>query len=347
MEIPLIPDLCNPKWLIIQEILKSIGSKHAQKIASRLKIPDVQVFLDCMKILTLADAFELEYSYVISEIKVNDNLKSFMGLNQVPEVEYLYRFVSKLDNNCLNSFFRNIFKIPSAQHDTGRKYVIIDTTSIPIDINTWRKRHKIGDGKKYTWSYSSSEGYYVGYKLILAIDAITFEVLGFEIYDGSPNDSKLLEEFVEKLCNSRKLRRGDLVICDRGFTASKNYHILLSRFLLVPMIFARKNTDLKRILTTLTPPLDVWNGKKYLLDIWKKNVREFIEILEIWPTFREFRSGIELFFNVSKNCIRLNKVHQFTLESVLKKVIRALHLTSELIRTSKWHNIGIRELAQM
>ncbi len=42
----------DPKWLIIQEILKSIGSKHAQKIASRLKIPDVRVFLDCMKIRT-------------------------------------------------------------------------------------------------------------------------------------------------------------------------------------------------------------------------------------------------------------------------------------------------------
>ncbi len=64
----------------------------------------------------------------------------------------------------------------------------------------------------------------MGYKLILAIDAITFEVLGFEICSGSPDDSKLLEEFVEKLCNSRKLRRRDLVICDRGFTATKNYH---------------------------------------------------------------------------------------------------------------------------
>ncbi len=91
----------DPKWLIIQEILKSIGSKHAQKIASRLKIPDVQVFLDCMKILTLADAFELEYSYVISEIKVNNKLKCFMGLNQVLEVEYLYRFVSKLGDHQL------------------------------------------------------------------------------------------------------------------------------------------------------------------------------------------------------------------------------------------------------
>ena len=54
---------------------------------------------------------------------------------------------------------------------------------------------------------------------------------------------------------------------------------------------------------------------------------------------------IELFFNVAKNCVRLNKVHQFTKESVGKKVIRAFHLTSELIGTSKLFNIGVRELA--
>ncbi|NJD75512.1 MAG: hypothetical protein FIB08_00255 [Candidatus Methanoperedens sp.] len=51
MEIPLIPDLSNPKWLIVQEMLKSISSAHAKKIASRLKIPDVKIFLDCIKIL--------------------------------------------------------------------------------------------------------------------------------------------------------------------------------------------------------------------------------------------------------------------------------------------------------
>ena len=87
--------------------------------------------------------------------------------------------------------------------------------------------------------------------------------------------------------------------------------------------------------------------KPYLLDIWKKIVREFVQIAEIWPTFKEIRSNIELFFNVAKNCVRLNKVHQFTKESVGKKVIRAFHLTSELIGTSKLFNIGIRELAEM
>lgn len=66
-----------------------------------------------------------------------------------------------------------------------------------------------------------------------------------------------------------------------------NYHILISRFVLVPMIFARKNTDVKRIITTLTPQISIWNGKKYLLNIWKKIVKELAEILEIWPVLRE------------------------------------------------------------
>ena len=284
---------------------------------------------------------------MISEIKSNISLKRFIGLENIPEVDYFYKFISKLENNQLNTYFRNIFKVSSNTHKKGRRYVIIDTTSIPVDINTWRKRFKIGKGKKYEWSHSSSEGFYVGYKVILAIDALTFEVLGFEIFEGSPNDAKILEKFVEKLCNSRKVRMGDFIMCDRGFTSKINYHILISRYLLVPMIFARKNTDVKRIVSTLTPPISIWNGKKYLLNIWKKIVKEFVEILEIWRVFRELRSKIELFFNVAKNCVRLNKVHQFTKESVGKKVIRAFHLASELIRTSKLFNIGVRELAEM
>jgi hypothetical protein len=78
------------------------------------------------------------------------------------------------------------------------------------------------------------------HKVILAIDAFTFEVLGFEIFEGSPNDAKLLEKFIRKLCNSRTVRMGDFIMCDRGFTSMKNYHILISGFLLVPMIFEGK-----------------------------------------------------------------------------------------------------------
>ncbi|HUV83895.1 MAG TPA: hypothetical protein VMW53_12610 [archaeon] len=93
MNIPLIPDLTNLKWLIMQEILNSIDSNRPRKIASRLKIPDVQVFIDCMKILILAETFELNYSYVVSEIRDNNELKKFMGLNIPLEIENIYKYV--------------------------------------------------------------------------------------------------------------------------------------------------------------------------------------------------------------------------------------------------------------
>ena len=75
-----------------------------------------------------------------------------MELKYVPEIDYLYKYISKLDSDCMNTFFRNVFKVTSNIHKKGRKYVIIDTTAIPVDINTWRKRSKIGKGKKYAWS---------------------------------------------------------------------------------------------------------------------------------------------------------------------------------------------------
>ncbi|MDP2845395.1 MAG: hypothetical protein Q8N79_04885 [Candidatus Methanoperedens sp.] len=64
-----------------------------------------------MKILILADTFELDYSYVVSEIKSNKKLKSFMELETIPEIENIYKFISKLENKSINIFFRSIFKI--------------------------------------------------------------------------------------------------------------------------------------------------------------------------------------------------------------------------------------------
>jgi len=67
MNIPLIPDLSNPKWLIIQQILKTIGSKRSQKMRADKNTKTSYFLKTCIKILVLADTFEKDYSYVISE----------------------------------------------------------------------------------------------------------------------------------------------------------------------------------------------------------------------------------------------------------------------------------------
>jgi len=51
--------------------LKTIGSGKANKTASRLKIPNVERFIDIMKIIVIADLFKRTYFDFISELKEN------------------------------------------------------------------------------------------------------------------------------------------------------------------------------------------------------------------------------------------------------------------------------------
>ena len=345
MKSPLIPDLESPKWVIAQFILKAIGSRRAKKTASRLKIPDVERFIDIMKVIVIADLFERAYSDFISELEENEKLKRFVDVKGIPDLRYLYKLHSKLDITAISTFFRAIFKISKRRRQKGRRYILIDATPIKIDLNTWRKRRRIGkDGKPYKWSYYPSEGYYVGFKLIVAIDAENYELLGYELYDGCPNDAKTLIPLLEKLYSSRKMRMGDLIICDKGYSAMKNYIATINRFFVVPIIYLRKNTNMKRIEANLVPPLDVWAGKAYLLDIWKKIRREFLRLIEGWETFREKRSRIEVLFDIVKNTLGLKRLHQYTGRSVEKRVCRTFHLAFYLIHLAGGMGISVRKL---
>lgn len=114
----------------------------------------------------------------------------------------------------------------------------------------------------------------------MVIDAENYELLGYELYDGCPNDAKILISFLDKLHRSKKMRRGDIIICDKGFTSIKNYIVSINRFFIVPIIYPRKNTDMDRIEAILALPLDIWLGKRYLLDIWKKIRRESLKLIK-------------------------------------------------------------------
>jgi Transposase DDE domain. len=345
MKSPLIPDSESQKWVIAQFILKAIGSGRAKKTASRLKIPDVERFLDIMKVIVIADLFERAYSDFISELEENEKLKRFVDVKEIPDLDTLYKLHSKLDIKAISTFFRGTFKVSKRRRQKGRRYILIDATPIKIDLNTWRNRRRIGkDGKPYRWSYYPSEGYYVGFKLIVAIDAENYELLDYELYDGCPNDAKTLIPFLKKLYSSRKMRMGDLIICDKGYSSMKNYIATINRFFVVPIIYPRKNTNMKKIEANLVPPLDVWAGKAYLLDIWKKIRREFLRLIEEWEAFREKRSRIEVLFDIVKNTLGLKSLHQYTGRSVEKRVCRTFHLAFYLIHLAGGMGIGVREL---
>ena len=195
----------------------------------------------------------------------------------------------------------------------------------------WRNRHNIGKpNKKYKYSYCPSIGYYVGFKLILAINQNS-ELLGSEIVKDSPNDSKLLIPFIEKLFRSRIIKPGEIILCDKGFTSKEDYHAIINRFNVVPIIYPRKNTNLMKIIRNLNPPLDLFFAKKYNLKIWKPVVDIFKNLIYNWANFKELRSNIEDFFNISKNFLGMNRNHQYTKVSIEKRVARIIFLTEKLI----------------
>ena len=244
---PLIPDIKHQKWIIAKNVLECVDSKHAVKVAGRLKINDINNFIISIKILLISSMFERDISNVIAEINTSNELKRFMRIKSEVTAQEVYRIQSNIDFKTLFDFLSRTLRAKRTSRHNKRQIVIIDTTSVVIDLNTWRNRHKIGkSGKKYKYSYSKSIGYYVGFKLILAMDQ-NYNLIGFKIHENCPSDIKILIPFVDDLYRSRKVMFGDVIICDRGFTSKMNYKVLMNRYLIVPLIYPRKNTDIARI----------------------------------------------------------------------------------------------------
>jgi hypothetical protein len=84
--------------------------------------------------------------------------------------------------------------------------ILVDSTDISLDLNWLRKKIKKADleEKEFKWGYSSSKGYYIGYKLTLAIEYPSLRPVAFLLHQGSPNDAKIyekiLEVLIQKLC---------------------------------------------------------------------------------------------------------------------------------------------------
>ncbi len=336
---PLIPDDKHPKWIIVLKILEIIGSRRARRIASKLKIYDIDNFLLAIKIIVLSSLFERDISYIVSEINQNFELQRLLGINSTINPQKIYKSLYDLSYDSLYHFLSKTFQPERRKRDKKQRTIIIDTTPIVIDLNIWRNKDKIGKkNKKYKWSFYPSIGYFVGFKLILAID-LNDNLIGFEIHKDCPNDSKLLIPFVERLFNSRRIHSGDLILCDKGFTSKKNYQLLINRFYLVPIIYPKKNTNLEQIIEDLNPPLDAFSNNKYKLEKWLQITKEFKNLIFEWVSFRCYRLEIEVFFNIAKNTLGLNKIHQYTLLSAKKKVAPIVFLTTELISLANSLNI--------
>ena len=125
-----------------------------------------------------------------------------------------------------------------------------------------------------------------------------------------------------ELIRRKILRKGDFFVLNKGFYAYKHYIDGLLRYGIVPLVFPRKNFKLEKVLNSILLTLDFFNDRAYRI---KKKIQQLKTILKEfkhnilnWKSFKPKRSLIEDVFKVIKGAFSLDKIHRFTLSSVIK-----------------------------
>lgn len=124
------------------------------------------------------------------------------------------------------------------------------------------------------WSYSSSKGFYIGFKVTVIIDFDNINPVCILIHSGAPNDA-FFDEIMETLQKRRIIQKGDVLIFDKGYYSYKNYRLGISKYNFVPFIFPKDNFNKTKLNDQLSYLLHVFNKTKRIIKekLFYKNLK--------------------------------------------------------------------------
>ena len=173
------------------------------------------------------------------------------------------------------------------------------------------------------WSYSSSKGFYIGFKATVVLDYDSMNPISILIHSGAPNDSKLFDEILEILQKRRIIQKGDILIFDKEYYSYQNYQLGISKYKIVPFIFPKDNFKRTKLNDQLSYPLQVFKKTNKLLakkQFYNNLKHELFKRLDKWEKFKPIRGKIEDFFKLLKQGLNLRQIHKYTPKSVAKTV---------------------------
>lgn len=80
-------------------------------------------------------------------------------------------------------------------------------------------------------------------------------------HPGAVHDSKIYLQILADLKRRRILKKGDLILADKGYYSFDSYRIGLINYKIVPLIRPKKNTRKDRIFNQFNYPLE-YSGVK-------------------------------------------------------------------------------------
>ena len=145
MNVPLIIDEKEPKWIVLGKILDSITSRRVKQEMAKQGITPVNLVEAMVKIVIIAMFFSLDITYVVSELHKRKELRSFVKLEEIPKAAEIYRFIGRFSEKQFVDGFIGILS-PVCVKKGRRRALIVDSNDMSLDLNWFTRKIKWEDG---------------------------------------------------------------------------------------------------------------------------------------------------------------------------------------------------------
>ena len=261
--------------------------------------------------------FGLDIPFILSELESKENLRKYFNISEVLSADQVYKIFSLQNPEKLMKTLNRILNSRNRVKRRGKKTFIVDATPVDLDFNFHRNKKTKEHLKSLNlkWSYSSSKGFYIGFKATVVIDFDSMNPVCILIHSGAPNDAKLFDEIMETLQKRRIIKKGDTIIFDKGYYGYKNYQLGISKYKIVPFIFPKENFNRTKLDDQLSYPLQVFNQTKKIIKekhFYNNLKHELFKKLDNWKKFKPIRGKIEDFFKLLKQGLNMREIHKYT-----------------------------------
>jgi hypothetical protein len=338
MNTPIIVDPEDPKWLLLDQVMKMTASRVVKQAMARHGIVPLEKAGTILRILFISMYFSIDITYLLEELEKRSALRNFAHVAKVPSAAVVYQFISNIEEEqfifLITDILNSLCKRPSRRN---YRKMIVDGSAITLDLNIFRRKFRKKDllKKDYRWGFSNTRGYYLGFKLTLVVEYPKLLPLCVLLHQGSPHDSALFEEIMDELKRRRIIRNGDMIIFDKGYFSSRNYQLGVLKYKTIPLIFPRNNFKIERAFNRMCYPLATYSrhdGQKVKQE-YEKLVTTLKLELNRWTNYLDIRSTIEDFFKLVKDALSLQRLHRYSRRAVLKFVCMDVLLAGMIILT--------------
>lgn len=345
-------DITDPKYMLLGKIFDFLDSKKSLNCLSRAGIKNREITVFCIKILFMAMFFDYTVSGVVNELNRSNKLRKFIGtIDNLPTVEQVYEVLSRSSAEQYCKYVNSILNMFNKKTRGKYNKFIVDATPSACDFNLDKKfitpEHL--EKLKLKWSYSTTKGSYIGFKVTMVLNKKTMAPVSILIHSGAPHDSRIFDEILKELKRRRIIKDKDILLFDRGYFSYNNYLIGINKYKITPVIFPNNRFSIDRLKALMSLPLEACDESQKAVEL-KNKITSIVKVLyaelEKWSDLKPIRGIIEDFFKVAKNAFGLGEFHSYTVESMSRNIYLCLLLTTLIVQQGYKTKTQLQRLAE-